>query len=309
MIRRRWETFQNLKCSGESIMKTSQSIAFIAFGLAAGARLGAASDLASLARNPVQVCVLGVYHMANPGRDVVNSQSDDVLAPARQNELEALASQLAAFRPTKIAVENQAAPPTFFVSSYESFDDELLRSVPGEPVQIGFRLAKKLGHAHVYGFDEWPGPDEPDYFPYEKVQNYAKEHHQNDVLDASTEILRAHSEAFAQMQKRASISELLAHLNDPAYDTSEYRESYNQLLVLGDGDRQPGAELVSFWFMRNAKMFSKVINFAEPGDRILLIVGAGHRYWLRHLAANTPGFEYVEVKPYLSKPSSSQSSK
>ena len=30
-----------------------------------------------------EVLVLGVYHMANPGRDIFNLQVDDVLAPKR----------------------------------------------------------------------------------------------------------------------------------------------------------------------------------------------------------------------------------
>ena len=34
-----------------------------------------------------EVLVLGVYHMANPGRDVFDTQADDVLAPRRQAEM------------------------------------------------------------------------------------------------------------------------------------------------------------------------------------------------------------------------------
>ena len=38
-----------------------------------------------------RVLVLGVLHMANPGKDMFNLQVDDVLAPKRQKELSELA--------------------------------------------------------------------------------------------------------------------------------------------------------------------------------------------------------------------------
>src|SRR3989449_4952452 len=52
-----------------------------------------------------EVLVLGVYHMANPGRDIFNMQADDVLSPKRQQEIAELAAVLKRFQPTKIAVE------------------------------------------------------------------------------------------------------------------------------------------------------------------------------------------------------------
>jgi len=41
-----------------------------------------------------EVLVLGVYHMANPGRDVFNMKADDVLAPKRQAEMAELVGVL-----------------------------------------------------------------------------------------------------------------------------------------------------------------------------------------------------------------------
>ena len=38
----------------------------------------------------VQVMLLGTYHFANPGRDVIKQDIDDVLQPKRQAELEDL---------------------------------------------------------------------------------------------------------------------------------------------------------------------------------------------------------------------------
>lgn len=53
-----------------------------------------------------EVLVLGVYHMANPGRDIFNMKADDVLAPERQAEIARLVEVLKGFHPTKVAVED-----------------------------------------------------------------------------------------------------------------------------------------------------------------------------------------------------------
>jgi hypothetical protein len=68
---------------------------------------------ATCAPNEVKVLLLGTYHFANPGRDVIKQDIDDVLVPKRQAELEDLASRLAVWKPDRMAVEwpwSRAAP-------------------------------------------------------------------------------------------------------------------------------------------------------------------------------------------------------
>jgi hypothetical protein len=74
---------------------------------------------------------------------------------------------------------------------------------------------------------------------------------------------------------------------------------YYEMLAVGDTDEQPGAELNAMYYMRNAKIFAKLMKVAAPGDRILVVYGAGHNYWLRHFASETPGFKSVDPVPYL----------
>ena len=63
----------------------------------------ATTDKSSAPR--AEVLVVGVYHMANPGRDIFNMQADDVLAPKRQAEIAQLLEVFKKFQPTKIAIE------------------------------------------------------------------------------------------------------------------------------------------------------------------------------------------------------------
>ncbi len=47
-------------------------------------------------------------------------------------------------------------------------------------------------------------------------------------------------------------------------------------------------------------MFSHIAGLArEPGDRVLVLVGAGHRPLLRQFITDSPDLEYVDPLPYL----------
>lgn len=64
---------------------------------------------APAAADPAHVLVLGTYHFANPGLDVVRAEVADVMSATKQAELAAVVQALARFRPTKIAVEVEPA--------------------------------------------------------------------------------------------------------------------------------------------------------------------------------------------------------
>jgi hypothetical protein len=263
--------------------------------------LPAAAPAAELAAEParVDVMVLGTFHLSNPGRDLNNAKVDDVLTPRKQIELQAVAERLARFKPTKVVIERQADGPEFKVAGYDRFTSAALLKDRNEDTQIGYRLAAMLGHKAVYGFDEQPGTGEPDYFPFDKVQAYATAHDKADWLNGLFANVRSHIKRFEAAQATSTMSELLAQTNDPGDIAHLHRTGYYEMLKLGDGEAQPGADLNAMWYLRNAKMFGKLTNIAEPGDRLLVVVGSGHAYWLRHLVSETPGYRLVDPVPYL----------
>lgn len=61
------------------------------------------------AAGEVQVMLLGTYHFANPGKDVVKQDIDDVLQPKRQTELANVVARMALWKPDRVAVEPQPA--------------------------------------------------------------------------------------------------------------------------------------------------------------------------------------------------------
>ncbi len=239
---------------------------------------------------PIEVMVLATYHMSNPGHDAVNMQVDDVLQPKRQQELEAIAKQLESFRPTKIAVEAKSSAPTYIWKA--TLDPADLKTKRDETFQLGERLALRGGLDKVYGVD-----NDGD-FNFEPVK--AMDDRQTGGV--RTRRMMAGIQAFVEeadrRQQTMTIGQSLAWMNTPEAirrNSSVYMES----LSIADGDNQPAAKLDADWYERNLRIWGKVLQIAKPGDRILLIYGQGHAYWLRTLVQEMPGYKLVDPLQYL----------
>ena len=228
-----------------------------------------------------EVLVLGVYHMANPGHDLFNTQADDVLAPKRQTEMAALIAALKRFNPTKIALEADVYSDRMSkrYADYLAGKYELTRN---EIDQIGLRLAKELGHKTVYATDV------DGDFPFQRVVNYGKASGRSKELDAMMgevgEMVKKQNAYLASH----TILETLLYMNADqkvADDVGVYfREAH-----LGEPGDWAGADLVAEWFRRNIRIFANIARLADsPGERVLAIYGAGHLGWLRHAVASDP---------------------
>ena len=245
----------------------------------------------------IQVMVLGTYHFDNPGQDLHNMKVDSVLTPDKQAELADVASRLAKFNPTKIAVEALSDRPDFVSNKFDGFTPEKLSNDPDERTQIAFRLAHQLGQKSVYGIDEQSNTI--DYFPFDKVDAYAKAHQQSAALGRMQEKVGEMIKQMEAAQKTKPVRLMLADVNDPARVLSDHESFYYALLSLGNEKEQPGADLNAAWYQRNAKIFAKLTQMAQPGDRVLVVFGSGHSFWLRHFVQNTPGFQLIEPRDYL----------
>ena len=227
-----------------------------------------------------EVLVLGVFHLANPGHDIVNSQVDDVLAPKRQQEIAELATALARFKPTKVAVENDAQ---------RALNERYARYRAGQYVlsanetdQIGLRLAKMLGHDSVYAVDA------DGEFPWPRLVKYAKATGQQAQFDAHVGEIGVMVKQQNEYLKSHSILQTMLYVNS---DSSVARAVgfYFQEARYGEPWDYAGPDLVAEWYRRNLRIFNNVARLAAPGERILVIFGAGHLGWLRQIFAGDPG--------------------
>lgn len=252
------------------------------------------------APEPIQVMIVGTFHFDNPGRDINNVSVDPVTTPTKQVELAAVAEGLRRFHPTAVALERIAADTTTMLDErYLAFTTADLLTNADERVQIGYRLARLEDLTRVYAIDEQPGDGERDYFPFDKVMTWATANHHEAELEALNAPVAAYVADLAARQRTETLGALLAETNRADHPVHGNMDLYYGLLQFGDAVDQPGAELNSGWYERNAKIFAKLMTVARPGDRIVVLYGAGHAYWLRHFVQNTPGFVLIDSVPYL----------
>lgn len=227
-----------------------------------------------------EILVLGAYHMANPGRDVFNMKADDVLAPKRQAEIAQLIEVLKKFQPTKVAIESDPAGPR--PGQYADYLAGKRTLTANEIEQLGFRLAKELGHKTIYPVDA------DGDFPFQRFVNYAKGSGHTREVEAIMNEIGAMVKAQDQYLATHTVLEMLLFMNTDekvAEDMGYYfREAH-----FGEPGDWAGADLVSEWFRRNMRIFNNVTRLIDsPNERILVIYGSGHLGWLRHNFSSDP---------------------
>jgi hypothetical protein len=238
-----------------------------------------------------KIMVLGTYHMANPGLDQFNLEADDVLVPSRQREIEELIETLAKFQPTKIAVESSWNNPRT-IDAYAIYLADEAELTKNETQQIGFRLAKIMGHKSIWPVDFRMGLEGDlstlgaEFGPiFESMDAFGKA-------------------AMAEMGQRLSamtIGQFLTFLNTPHYIDANHFFYSAYLLKLGKDENYPGVNMVANWYKRNLLITHNLLRIADPGggDRILVIFGQGHAKLLNRFLDDSPYFDRVDVLDYL----------
>ncbi|MGD1148047.1 MAG: DUF5694 domain-containing protein [Thermoanaerobaculaceae bacterium] len=239
-----------------------------------------------------EVLVLGVYHMANPGRDIFNMQADDVLSPKRQEEIAELEAALKKFQPTKIAVEadygTDAVPKRY--AEYLTGTRPLSRN---EVEQIGFRLAKDLGHTTIYPVDEEAE------FPFQRVLDYAKATGQSAKLEAMMGEIGEMVKAQDQYLKTHTVLQTFLFMNSDARVAQDVG-FYVLEARYGEPGDYAGPDLLAEWYRRNARIYNNVAKLvATPEDRVLVIFGAGHLGWLRQDFAADPTLRLRKLEEFV----------
>lgn len=243
----------------------------------------------------VEVLVLGVYHMDNPGRDIFNTQADDVLSSKRQAEIAEVIEVLERFRPSKIAVEAEFDDDRVSerYADYANGKHELTRN---EVEQLGFRLARELGHETVYPVDV------DGEFPYPRLVKYAQATgRMTEFEELQAEGAEAADEFSAYLGSH-TVLETLLYMNSDERIAQDVG-AYFRLAEFGEGWDWAGADLVSDWFRRNMRIYSNVVRLVDDTDeRILVIYGAGHLGWLQYAFGSNPTLRLRTLGEFAGQP-------
>ncbi|MFC1715441.1 DUF5694 domain-containing protein [Candidatus Poribacteria bacterium] len=245
-----------------------------------------------------RIMLLGTFHFKDAGLDHYKPQFDvDILSEKRQQEVAEVVELLEAFQPTRIAVECRLCHQEELDRSYSTYlRGELLLSA-GEVHQLGFRLAKRLGHSKLYCVDALGCNSEP---PVD-LDEYAREHGQEHLLSQWLPRFEKLLELEDELKIHQTLRETLLRGNSEDAIMNGHGAYLVDYFKIGVGDEYPGVDWVtSWWYNRNLRIFANLQRITgTPSEKILLIIGGGHTPILRHCVLASPEYDLVEVHEYL----------
>lgn len=257
-------------------------------------------------KHKTKAMVLGVFHFDNPSLDSYKPKFPfNILEDKRQAELDTLLSKIAEYKPTKILLEwPRIKMDSITNQRYQNylkgtFD---IKDKSNEVYQIGFKLAKRLGHNRIYCSDasaDWFGVD-LDWDNYDEDE-YLKSRGQFEKSN------RYDYESFYELgDSIKTVQTLTEHLyfrNSPKNRLKDHQAYLTESILEGAGDNYLGADGVARWYRRNLRIFSNAYDLTnfDNEERLLLIYGSGHVWQLRQLFTDSPDFEYVEPNEYLAE--------
>jgi hypothetical protein len=267
------------------------AMAGVAGAWAAAAAAVSAQTAPTAPPAPARVMLLGLFHFDNPGGDAVKYTPIDVMQPAPQRDLEELVERLARYAPTKVLLEYPASRDDVMLQRYADHLAGRYVLPATEIYQIGFRLAKRLGHTRVHGFDTEAPPPAPRLWS-QLGQMPAVERELMALIEAES---RRQNERHA----RSTLRELLVLHNDEAEDRRN-KGFYLMLNPAGTASETfLGADGAAHWWHRNLRMYALIQRHATPGERVLVIAGQGHTAVLRDLLRADDRRVEEPVQPFL----------
>jgi hypothetical protein len=217
-------------------------------------------------------------------------EADDVLAPKRQAEIRELLDVLTRFRPTKIAIETDSDSPK--IKQYQDYLAGKYELGRDERDQIGFRLAKELNLLKIYGIDA------DGDFPYLAIQDYAKAHGREKELESLMEQVGKRVRDENEFLRSHSVLQMLLRMNS-SEAVRQGLAGYAMFAHFGEEYNYPGARLLTEWYQRNMRIHAHLLNVIEPGDRVLVIFGAGHLGLLRQAVQADPTLELRTIEEFV----------
>lgn len=256
-----------------------------------------------------------MFHFAGEQVDANTTPVDlrvNMLTPERQMQIQELIAGLRTFRPTRIAVERAPSLQGALDSAYAAYRTRgvvdpvgttprhpLSLSASDEILQLAFPLAAALQLTRVDAVDAQAMRTQ--LTPADSAITFMK--YKDQVIPAAAATERAYGawSAYSDTLKYTStLTEYLEFLNTP----SVRAHSVGRWLVTtrrGTNVEPIGADgFISRYFNRNVRIYSNIQRIVTvPEDRVLVIYGATHMYFLQQLFAASPVFTIVDVGPYL----------
>lgn len=253
---------------------------------------------AAAQRRP-RIMLLGCGHWANPGRDLIAPEFDDMLAPQRQREIADCIERLMVFAPTKVALEVSDERTDQLQDAYRRYREGSFTLTASERHQLGLRLAAACGHDRIYGVD-WHDLERP--IGWDRAITFAQVHDQLDLIPVfgmDNEAIKAKEAEENAGIRHKSVAGMFLDAHEPA-KLAESHKVYADLALIGEGENYIGADVILRWYERNMKIFvnlTRIITSLE--DRVVIVIGAGHVPLLTHFIEASGRYALESPVTYL----------
>lgn len=240
----------------------------------------------------MEVMVLGVYHF-NSQLNLFKA-SDDVTTEQRQLQLSEIIEYIIRYCPTKIAIERTRFEQSVVDSEYSKFRLGTFQLTSHECHQIGFQVAKQLGHDRLYAIDI---KNEQNDATIGDVFDFAKQH-QKELHRKMNNVYQNLNDELQHRLETTTLRQVLLWLNQENI-LQEVHQPYLWMTQVGDDDNRIGLNWVSRWYERNLTIYSNLMKNTTSDDRWLVVYGHGHATLLREFLQDNGTVTVVPVSDVL----------
>lgn len=232
----------------------------------------------------MEILLVGTFHLSDTPD--LNTLSEKDKRKYNDSDFEQLAIDLAKFQADQVFVEYPFNSQKHLNSIYRSAEvNEGFKE--NEIYQIGFRLAKMLGHNAIYAVDWNEQPEESiniglvaegkSKAEFEEIMNPVKI-----VLEKLSTIIQ-----------QGDIIELYKHINSHEYILNDHKV-YLELMQLDD---EIAFEWVTkYWYYRNLRIVRNIRrSILSETKRAVILYGGGHNYLFKQLLEDDRS---IKVIPY-----------
>lgn len=249
-------------------------------------------------KKQTEILLIGTFHFNNPGADVAQFKTFDVLKDETQKELEEIAQKITEFNPTKIFVEWNYKEQKELDSLYGLYKADKLYNKKqsnfyktNEIFQLAFRAGKLNNNSQIDAIDY----NKSD-FPFEKVMASIKKNNQSDIEAYISNAIQTFESNFNEkIASNVSLKEILYEDNSKEYRKKD-NEFYEKVLMVGDDTDFIGAYLTSEWNRRNLYMWSLIKKKTTLNDeRVMVLLGASHISNIKSLIDANEDWKTIEL--------------
>ena len=254
-----------------------------------------------------ELFMLGTFHFKDAGLDGYKPQFDiDILSEKRQKELDDVLDAIRKFAPTKIAVEWKKARQPKLDSLYREYLVGNFQLKSNEIYQIGFRMAKEMGHDKIYAMDAQPRNFDDGYTreTYKEKEAYFEEKMGAEFMAREAAIHDTYMAMYGEEDKRKTRHTLLDQLLF-LNDEQRMQLGHGHYLIgnfkMNEQEDYFGADGAIWWYTRNIRIFANLLSITNPGkEKLFVLIGAGHTPIINFLAKASPDYKLVTLRDMTS---------